>query len=251
VAEHVHENGKNIYLAASILISALVLSGTLFVVGSDLSKQISNIKLNVTNTGSTDNTAGNTTGNNAPQGSGNTTAPEINMTELADDDPVEGDPNAPVTIIEFSDFECPFCGNFYKNSLSLIRKDYIETGKVKIIYRDYPLSFHPEAQKAAEASECADEQGKFWEYHDKLFENQADLSVANEKKWAKELGLDSAKFDQCLDSGAMASEVAADFSDGQSIGITGTPSFLINGKAVVGAQPFSVFKQVIDAELAN
>ncbi len=183
--------------------------------------------------------------------SGNSGQPTINMKTLADDDPVKGSENAPVTIIEFSDFQCPFCGRFFSQTLPLIESNYIKTGKVKLIFRDFPLGFHQYAQKSAEAAECADEQGKFWEYHDKIFENQAALSSANLKQWASEIGLDTNKFNDCLDSGKMASEVKKDMSDGTAVGIRGTPGFIINGKLVSGAQPFSVFQQIIDAELAK
>lgn len=166
-----------------------------------------------------------------------------------DDDAVLGDENAPVTIIEFSDYECPFCGRFYSETLGQIDDKYIKTGKVKLVYRDFPLSFHPNAQKAAEAAECAGEQGKYWEMHDKLFKNGVSGGIAGFKQYAKEIGFDSSKFDNCLDSGKMASEVQKDFNDGQSYGVQGTPAFFINGKLVSGAQPFSNFQQVIDGEL--
>lgn len=167
----------------------------------------------------------------------------------ADDDPVKGAENAPVTIIEFSDFQCSFCGRFFTQTLPSLEKEYIETGKVKLVYRDFPLSMHENAQKAAEAAECADEQGKFWEYHDKIFKNQNALDTASLKQYAEDLGLDTTKFNDCLDSNKMASEVQNDFSDGQSYGGSGTPTFFINGQKLVGAQPFSAFKQIIDAEL--
>lgn len=167
----------------------------------------------------------------------------------ADDDPVKGSKNAPVTIIEFSDFQCPYCARFFTQTLPLIEENYIKTGKVKLVYRDFPLSFHQHAQKAAEAAECADEQGKFWEYHDKIFENQNVLDTASLKQYAKDLGLDVTKFDGCLDSGRMASEVQKDFRDGSQYGVSGTPSFFINGINLVGAQPYSAFRQVIEQEL--
>jgi len=174
----------------------------------------------------------------------------IDVKELLDDDPMKGDANAPVTIIEWSDFECPFCSRFYEQTLPLIQEQYIDTGKVKLVYRDFPLtSLHPTAQKAAEAAECADEQGKFWEYHDKIFENQALLSVTSLKQWAADLGLDTEKFNDCLDSGKMASEVNKDLQDGADVGIRGTPGFIINGQLISGAQPFSVFQQVIESQL--
>jgi len=169
-----------------------------------------------------------------------------------DDDPVKGSSNAKVTIVEFSDFQCPFCARFYSQTLKEIDEQYIKTGKVKLVYRDFPLSFHQYAQKAAEAAECANEQGKFWEYHDLLFERQEEWSnggIQKFKEYAQELGLDSAKFNDCLDSGKFAQEVQKDSVDGQAYGVSGTPTFFINGIEVVGAQPFSVFKQIIDNEL--
>ena len=172
-----------------------------------------------------------------------------------DDDPVRGDPNAKVTIIEFSDYQCPFCGRFYDQTLSQIQKDYIDTGKAKLIYRDFPLSFHPNAQKGAETAECAKEQGKYWEMHDMLFSKQSEWSsldaaaaAAKFKGYAKTLGLTTA-FDSCLDTGKTAAEVQKDFTDGSSYGVSGTPTFYINGAELVGAQPYSSFKQAIDAQL--
>jgi protein-disulfide isomerase len=169
-------------------------------------------------------------------------------------DHFEGDVNAPVTIYEYSDFQCPFCARFYTQTLGQLKSEYVDTGKVKLVFRDYPLSFHPEAQKAAEAAECAGEQDKFWEMHDLLFENQATLSVANYKSWAGQLGLDQSQFDSCLDSGKFAQEVQDDFKTGQAAGVRGTPGFVVedaNGKttSISGAQPFANFKQVVDASL--
>ena len=103
---------------------------------------------------------------------------DINMVELVDDDDFKGDEDAPVTIVEWSDFECPFCTRFYTETLGKLEEKYINTGKVKFVYRDFPLGFHANAQKAAEAAECAGEQGKYWEMHDKLFEKQAEWSEA-------------------------------------------------------------------------
>lgn len=169
-----------------------------------------------------------------------------------DDDAVKGDANAPVTIIEFSDYECPFCERFYSDTLNQIQKEYIDTGKVKLVYRDFPLSFHANAQKAAEAAECAGEFGddKYYEMHDKLFEEGVSGGVDSYKQYAKDLGLDTTKFNDCLDSGEMEDEVQKDMSEGASYGVSGTPAFFVNGKLLSGAQPFSAFKQVIDAELA-
>ncbi|MBI2208645.1 DsbA family protein [Candidatus Woesearchaeota archaeon] len=168
-----------------------------------------------------------------------------------DDDPVLGDKNAPVTIVSFEDYQCPFCGRAFQQTFPLIKKDYIDTGKVKYVYRDFPLSFHPEAQPAAEAAECADEQGKYWEYHDGIFENQATMGRDLYLNLAKELNLDVNKFTQCIDTGKYRQEVQDDFAYGSQVGVSGTPTFFINGIQLVGAQPYQAFKQVIDAELAN
>ncbi len=174
--------------------------------------------------------------------------------EKIKDAPVEGNKNAKVTIVEFSDFQCPFCEKYYTESYKQLKKEYIDTGKVKYILMNFPLSFHPEAQKAAESSLCVREQKGdtgYWKMHDKLFENQGALGVENEKKWARELRVDGAKFDSCLDSGKFASKVQADEAYGQSLGVSGTPGFFINGIEIVGAQPYSAFKQIIDSELAS
>jgi protein-disulfide isomerase len=182
---------------------------------------------------------------------GNAPAEVAKVEVSIDDDAIKGDENAPVTIIEFSDYECPFCARFYSQTLSQIDEQYIKTGKVRLIYRDYPLSFHPQAQKAGEAAECAGEQGKYYEMHDMLFEAGVAGGVDSFKKHAGMIGLDQAAFDTCLDSGAQAEEVQKDFADGNKYGVQGTPAFFINGKLISGAQPFSVFEAAIEAELAS
>tara|TARA_Y100000310_G_scaffold89923_1_gene87062 strand:- start:23139 stop:23921 length:783 start_codon:yes stop_codon:yes gene_type:complete len=176
---------------------------------------------------------------------------KVDMAKLVDDDAVKGDKNAPVTIVEFSDYECPFCARFYSQTLKQIDEKYIKTGKVKLIYRDFPLSFHTQAQKAAEAAECAGEQGKYYDMHDKLFESGVKGGVASFKTYAQEIGLDTSKFNTCLDTGAQAQEVQKDFLDGQQAGVQGTPGFFVNGVSVSGAQPFQVFEQLIEAELSS
>jgi len=189
----------------------------------------------------------------------------INPTVLADDDAVLGDKNAPVTIVEFSDFQCPFCRTFWSATLSQIKKEYIDTGKVKFIFRDFPLSFHPAAEPSAEATECADDQNKYWEMSDVIFTEQAkrgegtiQYTVTDIKKWAGQIGLDMAKFNSCLDSGKYKSEVEKDAQAGASFGVSGTPTTFINGRMMadgngnsIGASPFAVFKGIIDAELAK
>ena len=177
-----------------------------------------------------------------------TQQPEKSMFSI-DDDPMKGSNDAPITIIEFSDFECSYCARFYLQTLPQIEENYIQTGKVRFVYRDYPLSFHQHAKMASEASECANEQDKYWEYHDILYKNQNALDNESLKQYAKDLGLDVAEFNECLDSGKMAQEVEEDFQDGVSYGIKGTPTFFINEIKVVGAQPYEVFQQIIEEEL--
>lgn len=179
------------------------------------------------------------------------------VTVSTDDDAALGDPNAPVTIVEFSDFQCPFCRKFYKETLPQIKKDYIAAGKVKFVYRDFPLvQIHPGATPAAEGAECAKEQGKFWEMHDAIFDEQekqgsgtVQFTALDVKKWAANIGLDAEKFNQCLDSGKYKQEVEKDIADGLAAGVNGTPATFINGRLVSGAQPFTAFKVIIDEEL--
>jgi len=177
-----------------------------------------------------------------------------------DDDAVQGKDDAPVTIIEFSDYQCPFCGRYIKETYPQLKVQYIDTGKVRYVFRDFPLSFHENAQKFAEAAECvrdiANSNGKkgdeiYFKYHDKLFANQDKLDETSLKKYAKEVGINEDEFSSCLSSGKMADEVNSDLADGSSYGVTGTPAFFINGELLEGAQPFSAFKQAIDNALAG
>jgi protein-disulfide isomerase len=167
---------------------------------------------------------------------------------------VKGSADATVEIVEFTDYQCPFCKRFFDETEHQIIKEYVETGKARLAVRHFPLSFHQNAQKAAEAAECAAKQGKFWEMHEMLFEkSQPDgtgLNVADLKSYAAKLGLDTAVFNTCLDNGETAQIVQGDFAAGQAAGTSGTPSFYINGKQIVGAQPFASFKAAIDAELS-
>ena len=187
--------------------------------------------------------------------------PQI-FTVSLDDDPFKGDSNAPITIVEFSDFQCPFCSRFYQQTLSELEENYIDTGKVKFVYRDFPLdSIHPNARPTHIAAECADEQGKFWEYHDILFENQGQWNrLASEDlensliQYAQNLSLDVTSFETCLGSEEIADEVNKDALDARSYGISGTPSFFVGTEKdgftkLVGAQPYSSFQSEIDSLL--
>jgi protein-disulfide isomerase len=158
-----------------------------------------------------------------------------------------GGPKAPVTIVEFSDYQCPFC----KRGEDSVQKVFETYGdKVRIVFRDYPLPFHERARPAAEAANCANAQGKFWEYNKKLFANQGALSDDNLKTYAKDLGLDTAKFDECYGKKPFSTSIDKDLADGVTAGVNGTPAFFINGRSLSGAQPFEKFKEVIDEELA-
>ncbi len=167
---------------------------------------------------------------------------------VAAEGPARGPKDAPVTIVEFSDFECPYCGSAH-DTVEQVMNAY--AGKVRLVYRQFPLSFHPHAAKAAEASLCAADQGKFWEYHDVLFKNQKKLEPTELKAHATEVGLDGQKFGQCLDSGDKKKAVDADQQAGLQAGVGGTPAFFINGIFLNGAQPIDEFKKVIDGELAS
>lgn len=172
--------------------------------------------------------------------------------------PFLGDENAKVTIVEFSDFQCPYCKRFFDDTYAQIKADYIDTGKAKLYYRHLPLAIHPFAQDAAEASECANDQGKFWEYHDLLFENFDGWTVvatgdlpATLTGYAGDLGLNTDEFSACLANNTHEKKVTDDMAEGQTAGATGTPTFFINGKPLVGAYPYETFKTIIDEELNN
>jgi len=179
-----------------------------------------------------------------------------------DDDPIRGDPNAPISIVEFSDFQCPFCARFHVQTLPLLLEEYIDTGKVNLVYRDFPIqSIHPNALPAAVAAECANEQGKYWEYHDTLFEKQnswnrldSNTVISTFSQYATDVGLEQQQFDSCLGSGKYLEEVQGDLRDGRDYDITGTPGFFIGNDEIGfvkinGAQPFESFQRIIDAQL--
>jgi len=163
--------------------------------------------------------------------------------------PFMGEEDAEITMVIYDDFECPFCSKFEKDAFLKIKEEYIDTGKAKCYYKHFPLGFHSHAQLAAEASECAHDQGKFWEMHDKIFANQKDMSEENFKTWAEEFELDMDDFNSCLDSHKYAEKVKLSMAEGQKVGVQGTPSVLIEDELVVGAQPFENFKKVIDKKL--
>lgn len=160
----------------------------------------------------------------------------------------KGPQTAPVTIVEFSDYQCPYCRRAHP-TVAKLQQDYGD--KIRFVYRDYPLSFHPRAMPASIAARCAADQDKFWPFHTNLMEVNGDLSDADLAKRATDLGLDKAAFDACYTAKKYESAIRADFDAGASVGVTGTPAFFINGRMLVGAQPYDTFKQIIDDELAR
>ncbi len=170
---------------------------------------------------------------------------------LAKNGPKRGTDKAPVTLIEFSDFQCSFCRKFWQTILPLLDKKYISTGKVRFMYRHFTIFGKP-SEMAAQGAECAGEQGKFWEYHDRLFAAAGSplaFTAGKLKGYATELGIKSQAFNQCLDSGKQLKKVEGETAIAGFLGARGTPAFFLNGQLLVGAQPFEVFESLIEEEL--
>ncbi len=187
-------------------------------------------------------------GGNNEQANVQPTQPPARLANVSvDNDPFLGNEDAAITIVEFSDFRCPYCQRFHLETLPQIMEAYGD--QIRFVYRDFPVVG---GQAAAEASECANAQGKYWEYHEALFENpQAFSSLDAFVSKAEELGMDAEAFQGCLENGTYRDEVIADYNDGRQYGVSGTPTFFINGVRVIGAQPFENFKAIIEEELAN
>ena len=193
-----------------------------------------------------------------------TNQPNIPLEISADDDPIIGNPDAPITIIEFSDFQCPFCARFHIQTLPTIMEEYIEKGTVKLVFRDFPIqSIHPNAVPASVAAECANEQGKFKQMHDILFEKQNEWSnletvyaIELFNQYSEQINLEQEQFSSCLSTAKYVKEIQNDLNDGRTYGVTGTPGFFIGNQEMgfvelKGAQPFESFKKVIDRQLGN
>lgn len=239
---------SNIFLPIAIILSAVIVSGTILYSKSGSSNGGNNAAI---------------AGQPSVAGNGRQLGNQSKVS--TDDDPVLGDKNAPLTLVEFSDYECPFCKRSFDQLLPELKKNYIDTGKLKFVYRDFPLSFHANAHKEAEAAECARSQGDdatYFKFHDQIFtqttSNGFGLALSQLPVIARDLGLNVGQFQQCLDSGKFKDEVDKDIADGTAAGVSGTPSWFIgqsstdgtiDGTLVVGAQPFSQFKVVIDEEL--
>jgi protein-disulfide isomerase len=193
-----------------------------------------------------------------------TNQPNIPLEISADNDPIIGNPDAPITIIEFSDFQCPFCARFHIQTLPTIMEEYIEKGDVKLVFRDFPLqNIHPNAVPASVAAECANEQRKFKEMHDILFEKQNEWSnletvyaIELFNQYSEQINLEQEQFSSCLSTAKYVKEIQNDLDDGRTYGVTGTPGFFIGNQQIgfvelKGAQPFESFKNVIDKQLGN
>ncbi len=249
-------DSKPLYLlAVALVISALILSVSIFSAAGSIGAGLSKISINAAGgSGGPAALAPPGVAPNAPQPAAPPAA-DI-KTVLGSFAGGRGKTDAKVTVVEFSDYQCPFCRKSFNEVIPALFKDYVDSGKVRFIFKDFPLSFHPNAPKYAEAARCAGDQGKYFEMHDKIFQEQEKLGQGTvdlpfDKKWAVELGLDAASFNSCLDSGKYTKAVQQDFADGVAVGVSGTPTFFINGQAIVGAQPYAVLKQAIDAALAG
>lgn len=173
------------------------------------------------------------------------------MTQLTQSGQVLGEATAKVTMIEFADFQCPYCAWYAQETFPQINKEYIKTGKIRYVFYHFPLFGHQYAQKAAEAAECAGDQGKFWEMHDKMFASQNKISLTDLKQYASDLSLKTTEFNACLDESKFKDKVESDLKLGESLGVSSTPAFFINGRLISGAYPFANFKQVIEEELGK
>lgn len=253
---------EKLYLPVSLLLSALMLSGTIFFATGQVTLGLANLNIAVPTTGTTGNT-GNTGGTVAqpvaPAPTPTVTPPAaaapVNMGTIIEGARVVfGPENAKVTIVEYSDFECPFCSRV-EPTLAALKTKYGD--QVRLLYKHFPLSFHPNARPAAIAAECAYEQGadKFAPYHAKLFANQTALTTANLKQFAVDIGLNAEQFNQCFDTSKTAAIVDAHTTEGSQYGVSGTPTFFIGtaqtGVKLVGAQPPTAFEAEIDRVLAS
>lgn len=239
----------NTYLVTALVIFAFFLGM--------LTNKVLSLEKALKTTTTNNNVLGNTDSTPPNSALQNPTQPPAKVDVAIGHLPALGPDNAKVTIVEFSDFQCPFCEKFVNDAYPQIYDAYIKTNKVKFAYRHYPLtSIHPNAQKAHEASECANEQNKFWEYHNLLFKNQTTWSpqpsadAANSfTDYASQLNLNTDQFRSCLDTDKYKENVQKDTTDGDTAGVDGTPTLFINGIRLVGAQPFAKIQALIEQEL--
>jgi len=245
------EDWRPLALPGAVLLAAIILSGVMLYSAGNITGQIYSLESALKAYKPATNTGGNTNPivvpTNAPAQAGTPSGAPVNVDVSGR--PFRGPANAPVTIVEFSDFQCPYCSRG-ATTVDQLMAEY--PTQVKLVYMAFPLGFHENAQKAAEAFECANDQGKAFELYDKMFANQGSLAVSDLKGYAAGIqGMDTSRFNTCLDNGDKASAVAAMQALGTQSGVEGTPSFFINGNLVVGAQPIDVFRTAVDAALGQ
>lgn len=257
--EHSHASKNDSFAAyvlpLSILLAAVIVGWSMMSSANAIASGLDGLTL-----------AGNNGGNTAPvvPNEGNLApTPTKTMAELsANAAGVLGSNDAPIVIVEYSDYQCPFCRRWFDDSKQKLVDNYISTGKVQLVFKDYPLSFHPMAEPSARAARCAGDQGKYWEMHDKMFVEQGILNATGTvqytlddlKAWAADLGVNESTFNSCLDNNTYAAEVQANLAEGSAMGVSGTPSFFIGkrnevGQLVVGAQPYATFDAAITSLL--
>ncbi|MEK7612070.1 MAG: DsbA family protein [Patescibacteria group bacterium] len=225
------EKKKDNFLGMSIVLAALIIGGALV--------YSSGAKGNPTQAANLGNTV-----------AGTNTGSISNIS--VDDDVILGDPEAPVTLVFFGDFQCPYCKKLFDETEIKLRDAYVKTGKVRMVYRDFPLdSIHPFARPTAIVAECARDQGKYWMYHDELFTRQSEIPTMDFIALASSLGMNTQQFRSCVESQKYANEVQGDYEDGVAAGVRGTPATFVNGRLVSGAVPYEEFERVIEEELAK
>ncbi len=231
-------SGRAIIIAA-VLVSLSVIGGSFFI-GSSLERTTAQLALTTEALEDLEIAGGPSPSRpSRPSGPDREKEYEVDLTGA----PAQGPEDAPVTIVEFSDFQCPFC-NRVTPTLAKIRDTYGD--QVRIVFKHMPLSIHPQAPQAHAASEAAHRQGRFWEMHDRIFQNQRDLSIATLESHARAIGLDMERYGKDVADAALKKKIDEDMSQASKLGVTGTPSFFINGRYLSGAQPFENFKRLID-----
>jgi len=237
------ESSFPLSIQASILLGCLMIAFSVLV-GSVVIKIPANSGL----------TQGTTGTQQAQASAAPTPAPSVYQNVTAGNLPTQGNKNAKVLVVEWADFQCPFCEQFFSQVEPQIKKDYIDTGKIQFAFRDFAF-LGQESNDAANAARCANDQGKYWDFHDYLYshqvsENSKTFSTDNLKKFGADMGLDTTQFNSCIDSNKYASAVTDDINAGKNVGVSGTPTVYVNGVQLVGAQPYSAFKAEIDKALA-
>jgi protein-disulfide isomerase len=236
-------------LGAAVLIGAIIISATLFYNFKMLFKRLDSQSVSAQQVAAAPSAAVPT---QAAPTQAAAAAGTVKIT-LKPNTPYLGSNTAKVTVVEYADYECPFCERFYTTVMSDLKTKYINTGKIKFVFQDFAF-LGPDSNTAAEATHCAADQNKFWQYHDYLFSNQGQegsgwATQDHQKQFAKTLGLNTTQFNQCLDSGKYKQEVLDETAAGRSYGVSGTPTVFVNGAIIVGAQPLTAFEQAIDAAL--